>query len=71
MDNGVSMQVNGKWIPAIPLGFMCEIAGCVDNKELEDYVRNPEVCDGGGWDDEPIMLCKKHGENHVKVKKEI
>lgn len=67
MEDGISMEVNGKWIPAIPLGFMCEVDGCNNTEDLQDYHRNPDDCDGSSWDSEPIMLCKKHGVNHIKI----
>ena len=55
---------NGNWIPATPEPLMCEIDCCPETNNGDWYFRNAENKDGSDWDNEPVYLCKKHGEFH-------
>jgi len=69
MCENIFQNIDGKYVPAQPLGLCCEFGEAKQNGTCTCgagnwYKRLDNDKDGSSWDDEPIFLCDEHAIGH-------
>lgn len=67
MDSVQMQDTNGNWVPAIPMGLMCEVHRCNNPVTLDDQYERADKNLPNGWGDEPEILCKEHSVGRIKI----
>jgi hypothetical protein len=67
VDEPMTQDGKGNWVPAKPVGLMCEITGCGKPVTFDDQYERLDKNLPNDWGNEPAFLCKEHSVGRKRI----